>query len=198
MTVGSLKARIEAALPGSIVDVDEPDNPKGSWFFDVRLWDRGWIIEYGTWGGVLWVLRGFWYGVWRGSGRGLRGRGCFDRAIGALAVSPILCVTVPDYLEATRKQVALHGIDKLRARDFVDYLSWDLRVGFESPDGWWTLRVRTIRGHYSRGDFKPEPSLIPGVVRMSRGSDDEVVRRFREDLREATADRHVSQDEVIH
>lgn len=82
---------------------------------------------------------------------------------------PIDCPDLDAYTQAIYEQARKHGAAALQSKDYKDYKAWDLRVGFTSPDGWWAIRLQTIKSHYARNrPLQQTESPQAGVVAFSR------------------------------
>lgn len=96
----------------------------------------------------------------------------------------IRCNSFDEYLAAVREQVRRHEMSDIRSKDSVD----DLRVGFESPDGWWTVNVRAIRSHFSSGPLV-QKEAGPKYRFFSRSpSNKEIASLMKKAMAEAVAD----------
>lgn len=71
-----------------------------------------------------------------------------------------LCKTLTEFADVVRQQVTIHGRSCIKAQNYVNYPTWDLRVGIESPDGCWMIKIKTIRYTLVNSDCYTNEDII--------------------------------------
>lgn len=104
-------------------------------------------------------------------------------------MDPTFVKTFDEYLTLLAADVQAYGRDQIKSRDDMDSLA----IGFESPSGWYLVRVASIRAwaegqalKHGSGEWSMSKGPIPGTVRFSRaGTNDQIAAMVRRALENA-------------
>lgn len=58
---------------------------------------------------------------------------------------PILMNSFDEYIDCIKKQCSKYGREALRPRSYSDLKLWQFVVGFESPEGWYGIKLKKLK-----------------------------------------------------